>query len=213
MSLVLPLGLLYEAQKIINGEYHNLLIVKEEDGGPIDIIVQHAGISHHHDSEAHGGAHWWGKEAKNDVEFKLQTTEEEIVELLDPEERGEMELEDILDTLFQAIYFDRMVDQLKIRKVDREAERLKLLKYKEEAMRVQKEKDKKVEIEAAKRHAEFEKRKADQLKVKEEARRYLQERVKYARALLKAETMRLAAIKHAREIEERKRHIPGQNND
>ena len=96
---MLPLGLLYEAQKIINGEYHNLLIVKEEDGGPIDIIVQHAGISHHHDSEAHGGAHWWGKEAKNDVEFKLQTTEEEIVELLDPEERGEMELEDILDTM------------------------------------------------------------------------------------------------------------------
>ena len=78
-------------------------------------------------------------------------------------------------------------------------------------MRVQKEKDKQVEIEAAKRHAEFEKRKADQLKVKEEARRYLQERVKYARALLKAETMRLAAIKHAREIEERKRQAPHLN--
>ena len=78
-------------------------------------------------------------------------------------------------------------------------------------MRVQKEKDKQVEIEAAKRHAEFEKRKADQLKVKEEARRYLQERVKYARALLKAETMRFAAIKHAREIEERKRQAPHLN--
>ena len=69
MSLVLPLGLLYEAQKIINGEYHDLIIVKEEEDGPIDIIVSHAGISHHHDSEAHSGAHWWGQGDKNDAEF------------------------------------------------------------------------------------------------------------------------------------------------
>ena len=82
MALVLPLGLLYEAQKIINGEYHDLIIVKEEEDGPIDIIVSHAGMSHHHDSEAHSGAHWWGQGDKNDAEFKVQTTEKDIMDLL-----------------------------------------------------------------------------------------------------------------------------------
>lgn len=211
MSLVLPLGLLYEAQKIINGEYHDLIIVKEEEGGPIDIIVEHAGINHHHDSEAQSGAHWWAKGDKPDVEFKLQITEADVMDLLDPEDMGEMGLNDILDTVFQAIYFDRMVDQLKIRKVDREAERLKLLKYKEAAMKVQTERQMKREAEAKKRHADFEKRKADKQREKDEARKYLLDRVKYARALLKAETMRVAAIKHAREIEERKRQAPHLN--
>ena len=211
MALVLPLGLLYEAQKIINGEYHDLIIVKEEEDGPIDIIVSHAGVSHHHDSEAHSGAHWWGQGDKNDAEFKVQTTEKDIMDLLDPEELGEIDLEGILDTLFRAIYFDRMVDQLKIRKVDREAERLKIQKYKEEAMRVQKARDAKDEKKAAERHAAFEKRKADKQREKDEARKYLLERVKYARALLKAEAMRIAAIKHAREIEERKRQAPHLN--
>ena len=32
INLVLPVGLLLEAKKIINGEYHDLYIVKEEGG-------------------------------------------------------------------------------------------------------------------------------------------------------------------------------------
>ena len=171
MSLVLPLGLLYEAQKIVNGEYHNLIIVKEEEGGPIDVIVEHAGISHHHDSEASNGVHWWAKRDKGDTEFKLQITEADIMDLLDPDDMGEMGLNDILDTVYQAIYFDRMVDQLKLRKVDREAERLKILQYKEAAMKVQKEREKKEEAEAKKRHENFEKRKADKQREKDEARK------------------------------------------
>merc|ERR1711991_845085 len=43
------------------------------------------------------------------------------------------------------------------------------------------------------------------------ARIYLQERVKYARALLKAEAMRVAAIKHAREVQQRKLETPHLN--
>ena len=57
---------LLEARKIINGEYHNLYVIKEKEEGPIDIVVSHAGINHGHENHTHKSKTWWSEEGKKD---------------------------------------------------------------------------------------------------------------------------------------------------
>ena len=209
MSLVLPTGLLLEAKKIINGEYHNLYIVKKEEDGPIDIVVTHAGLNHGHEHDAHTSKTWWSDDQKKDAaEYKLQTNEGDIMELLedfDEEEKQEMDLEQILDVLFMAIYFDRMTDRLKIRKKDRKKEHEMLMKLKQDAIDAQ---NAVVEREKKKKKEREEKRKKrfaqDYAREQEEAKKYLIAQVEYGRKLIAAEEKKSAAFNHAKEVKEEK---------
>ena len=191
INLVLPVGLLLEAKKIINGEYHDLYIVKEE-GGVVKAVCSHAGIDHRSESSHHKSATWWiDDDSKSGIQYVLEVTEADIVELLedfDDEEKAKMGLEEILDTFFSAITFDRMTDKLTLRKTNARIEREKLQKYKEEALKAEKAIEEKEKKEKEERLAKQKARKhADKKREQREARIYLTSQVQYSRDLIQKE--------------------------
>ena len=99
-----------------------------------------------------------------------------------------MGLEEILDTFFSAITFDRMTDKLTLRKTNARIEREKLQKYKEEALKAEKAIEEKEKKEKEERLAKQKARKhADKKREQREARIYLTSQVQYSRDLIQKE--------------------------